>query len=82
MKIIGVNEEIRKEYEQRKEEEEKKHTKEIECKECGAILRYDIYRDVKEWDMRENAYESNVLYTYVVCPYCREKVITEDYRKK
>ena len=81
MKIIGVNQEVRDRYEKELEEKEKPNTKEIECPTCGAILRY--YRcDVKEEYQRVSCEEDETLYYYVMCPHCKERVITQDFRKK
>lgn len=82
MKIIGVNQEVRDRYEKELEEKEKANTKEIECPTCGAILRYDPWRDMKEEYTQVNFEEDETLYYYVVCPHCKERVITQDFRKK
>lgn len=81
MKVIGINKELRDKYEREMEEKERKVSKETECGCCGAILQYNIYSDVKRCDRRINAYETDTIYTYVVCPHCKRKVIIEDYRK-
>ena len=83
MKIIGVNQEVRDDYNRHlEEEEEKRNSKKVECTNCGAILRYDPWRDMKEQYIQVNFEEDETLYYYVVCPHCKEKVITKDLRNK
>lgn len=46
-----------------------------ECKECGALLRYDTREDVKS----ESWVELDLLYhrKYIICPQCGRKNVVE-----
>jgi len=78
MKRIGINEEKRKEY-------LSKHPKNVferECPICGGI--YEIQKKDLLYKYNYDNYdygEDNVPreYSYVVCPFCCEKIIVEKY---
>lgn len=51
------------------------------CPDCGCVF---IYRekDIQENWVREDAYNSNLIYTYVNCPECGNTIIIKDFRNK
>jgi uncharacterized Zn finger protein len=54
--------------------------KEIECKNCGALLRYDRQEDVKIRDLiNENGRSVGQMF-YITCPDCKRAVKIETVR--
>lgn len=47
----------------------------IECKNCGALLRYQ-YEDIKENSWGHNV-TPHIWKRYIICPDCKSEVITE-----
>lgn len=50
------------------------------CPECKCVFTY-VKKDIKQNWVRENAYESDITYTYINCPECGKTIIINDYRK-
>ena len=50
------------------------------CPDCECVFTY-VKKDIKENCVRENAYESDLIYTYINCPECGKTIIIKDFRK-
>ena len=50
------------------------------CDDCGCVFTY-VKKDIKENWVRETAYDSDLIYTYINCPECGKTIIIKDYRK-
>lgn len=51
-----------------------------ECPDCKCVFTH-VKKDIKENWIRENAYESDLIYTYINCPECGKTIIIKDFRK-
>lgn len=51
------------------------------CPDCECIFTYEE-KDIKQYWVRQNAYDSNLLYTYINCPKCGKTIIIKDFRNK
>lgn len=52
----------------------------IICNSCNCCFLFQR-SDIKDKDKRIDFYNSDVLYTYVECPECKNHIIINDYRK-
>ena len=50
------------------------------CPDCGCVFAY-VKKDIKENWVRETAYDSDLIYTYINCPECGKTIIIKDFRK-
>ena len=50
------------------------------CPECKCEFSF-VEKDIKQNWVRENAYESDLTYTYINCPECGKTIIIKDFRK-
>lgn len=50
------------------------------CPDCKCVFIY-VKKDIKENWVRETAYESDLIYTYINCPECGKPIIIKDFRK-
>ena len=50
------------------------------CPDCECVFTY-VEKDIKRNWVRENAYESDLTYTYINCPECGKTIIIKDFRK-
>ena len=50
------------------------------CPDCGCVFTY-VKKDIKENWVRENACESDLIYTYIHCHECGKTIIIKDFRK-
>lgn len=51
------------------------------CPDCQCVFTY-VKKDIEENWVREDAYNSNLIYTYVNCPECGKTIIIKDFRNK
>jgi transcription initiation factor TFIIIB Brf1 subunit/transcription initiation factor TFIIB len=57
-----------------------KAPKEMTCPDCGCVFTYKDTDIEQNW-VRVTAYDSDLTYTYIVCPECRKTIIIKDFRK-
>ena len=51
------------------------------CPDCECVFTH-VEKDIEQNWVRENAYESNLIYTYINCPECGKTIIIKDFRNK
>jgi len=50
------------------------------CHNCECVFTY-VKDDIQENWVRVNAYDSDLMYTYINCPECGKTIIIKDFRK-
>ena len=50
------------------------------CPDCECEFSY-TKKDIQENWVRKNAYDSDLIYTYINCPECGKTIIIKDFRK-
>ena len=50
------------------------------CPDCDCEFSY-VQGDITENWFRKNAYDSDLIYTYINCPECGKTIIIKDFRK-
>jgi len=50
------------------------------CPDCECVFTY-VEKDITQNWFRKNAYDSDLIYTYINCPECGKTIIIKDFRK-
>ena len=74
MKVIDVDEKIRKEYDEKLGYYDENKT--VKCLNCGAVLKYAKADKYYLERRRVTAYDDEDVY-YVSCPHCKNKIEVE-----